>query len=151
MVISVDLSVPSLLSLDGKAGKMMMRFSKWTGRGNLSVLVWGRSHLLSVPPVCKRAGEKPLCLICRGWKGWGVRRKPRAKSLIMNKKHTSQSRGEERSGPWQTETLDCGFQCVCSSLELAEAAWPATNAGRSRACSSLASWEQGQLCGLRCL
>lgn len=38
---------------------------------------------------------------------------------------------------------------VCSSLELAEAVWPVTNAGRSRACSSVASWEQGQLYGLR--
>lgn len=45
--------------------------------------------------------------------------------------------------------LDLGKQMlvvvssVCSSLELAEAVWPVTNAGRSRASCSLAPWEQG--------
>lgn len=48
----------------------------------------------------------------QGGRGWGARREHRAKSLIMANKHASQSRGEERPGPWQTETLDCGFQCV---------------------------------------
>lgn len=79
-----------------------------------------------------------------------MRRKPRAKSLIVDNKHASQSRGEERSGPWQTEKLDCGFQCVLQP-GAGRTLWAVTNAGRSRAGSSVASWEQGQLCGLRCL
>lgn len=71
-----------------------------------------------------------------------MRRNPRGKSLILDNKHASQSRGEERSGPWQTEMLVV-VSSVCSSLELAEAVWPVTNAGRSRASCSLAPWEQG--------
>lgn len=53
---------------------------------------------------------KSHCASSAGGEGDGVREG--AKSLIMDNKHTRQSRGEERSGPWQTEMLDCGFQCV---------------------------------------
>ena len=42
----------------------------------------------------------------------GMRSKPRAKNLIKDNKHASQRKGEERTGPWQTEKLNCGFQCV---------------------------------------
>lgn len=71
----------------------------------------------------------------QGMKGWGVRMKPRAKSLILANKHASQSWGGRRG-------LDLGKQkcwiVVCSVCSSLEAVWPVTNAG-----SSLAWWEQG--------
>lgn len=84
----------------------------------------GADPICCLSLLCVKEQGKSHCASSPGVKGMGCEKETRAKSLTVDKKHASQSRGEERCGPLQTERLDCGFQCVLQP-----------GAGRSRVAS----------------
>lgn len=97
-----------LVAWTGYKGDEIMQMKR-NGQLLCLCVVLGRFHLLFVPPIHKRARESHCASFAEMWKGWGARITPRAKNLITDNRHT---KGEERSGPRQTEKLSCGFQCA---------------------------------------
>lgn len=54
---------------------------------------------------------RAIVLHLQGWERDGVQ-EVNPEQKVKDNKHASQRKGQQRSGLWQTEKLNCGFQCA---------------------------------------